>query len=127
MINYKAYAKSETGLDFTLNDKSGDDSYPFVGIAITSKSQNDLTAADFAWMKKDTTSPVYRLIPLNEYAIVDRDRMIIINCQYKLLKMEGGTSVELDTLPVGFTLDSNGGTPTIKDGIISLENRINND
>lgn len=127
LINYKAYAKSETGLDFTLNDKSGDDSYPFVGIAITSKSQNDLTAADFAWMKKDTTSPVYRLIPLNEYAIVDRDRMIIINCQYKLLKMEGGTSVELDTLPVGFTLDSNGGTPTIKDGIISLENRINND
>lgn len=127
LINYKAYAKSETGLDFTLNDKSGDNSYPFVGIAITSKSQNDLTAADFVWMKKDTTSPVYRLIPLTEYAIVDRDRMIIINCQYKLVKIEGATSTELDALPVGFTLDSNGGTPTIKDGIISLDNRINND
>lgn len=127
LINYKAYAKSETGLDFTLNDKSGDNSYPFVGIAITSKSQNDLTAADFVWMKKDTTSPVYRLIPLTEYAIVDRDRMIIINCQYKLVKIEGATSTELDTLPVGFTLDSNGGTPVMRDGIISLENRINND
>lgn len=127
LTNYKAYAKSETGLDFTLNDKSGDDSYPFVGIAITSKSQNDLTAADFVWMKKDTTSPVYRLIPLTEYAIVDRDRMIIINCQYKLIKIEGGTSTELDALPVGFSLDSNGGTPVMRDGIISLDNRINND
>ena len=127
LINYKAYAKSETGLDFTLNDKSGDDSYPFIGIAITSKTQSELTAADFVWMKKDTTSPVYRLIPLNEYAIVDMDRMIIINCQYKLLKIEGGTSTELDALPVGFTLDSNGGTPVMRDGIISLDNRINND
>lgn len=78
-------------------------------------------------MKKDTTSPVYRLIPLNEYAIVDMDRMIIINCQYKLLKIEGGTSTELDALPVGFSLDSNGGTPVMRDGIISLDNRINND
>lgn len=78
-------------------------------------------------MNKDTTSPVYRLIPLNEYAIVDSDRMIIINCQYKLLKIEGGTSVELNELPAGFTLDSNGGTPVIIDGIITLENRINND
>lgn len=125
--NYKAYAKSETGLDFTLNDKTGDDSYPFIGIAITSKTQSELTASDFVWMKKDTTSPIYRLIPLYEYAIVDRDRMIIINCQYKLLKIEGGTSVELDALPVGFTLDSNGGTPVIKDGLIYLDNRINND
>lgn len=125
--NYKAYAKSETGLDFTLSDKAGDSSYPFVGIAITSKSQDELKATDFVWMNKDTTSPVYRIIPLNEYAIVDGDRMIVINCQYRLIKIEGATSTELNELPAGFTLESNGGTPVIIDGIIYLDNRINND
>lgn len=125
--NYKAYAKSETGTDFTLNDKSGDDSYPYVGIAITKKIESELTASDFVWMLKDTTSSIYRLIPIIEYAYVDRDNMIIIKCQYKLVQINGGTSVELDELPTGFTIESNIGEPTYANGFIYFDNRIKNE
>lgn len=124
--NYKAYAKSETGAEFTLNDKSGDDSYPYVGIAISKKEQAELVAADFVWMLKDTTSSIYKLVPLVEYAYVDGDNMIIINCQYVLVQISGATSVELTELPDGFSFESNIGNPEMKDGIIYLDGRFEN-